>query len=60
MRRGEIRMVDLDPSRGAEANKYRPAVVVSNDGANTTAERPGRGVHRLTLVAIEHVSQRDR
>ncbi len=50
MRRGEIRMVDLDPSRGSEANKYRPAVVVSNDGANTTAERLGRGV--ITVVPV--------
>jgi mRNA interferase MazF len=44
MRRGEIRLVDLDPARGAEANKRRPAVIVSNDGANSTAERLGRGV----------------
>lgn len=50
MRRGEIRMVDLDPSRGAEANTYRPAVVISNDGANTAAERLGRGV--ITVVPI--------
>jgi mRNA interferase MazF len=50
MRRGEIRMVDLDPSRGAEANKHRPAVIVSNDGANTTAERLGRGV--ITVVPV--------
>jgi len=50
MRRGEIRMVDLDPSRGAETNKYRPAVIVSNDGANTTAERIGRGV--ITVVPV--------
>jgi len=50
MRRGEIRMVDLDPSRGADTNKYRPAVIVSNDGANTTAERLGRGV--ITVVPV--------
>jgi len=43
-------MVDLDPSRGAETNKYRPAVIVSNDGANTTAERIGRGV--ITVVPV--------
>jgi mRNA interferase MazF len=48
MRRGEIRLVDLDPVRGTEANKRRPAVIVSNDGANSTAERLGRGV--LTVV----------
>lgn len=50
MRRGEIRLVDLEPTLGAEANKQRPAVVVSNDGANTTAERLGRGV--ITVVPV--------
>ena len=50
MRRGEIRLVDLDPIRGAEANKRRPAVIVSNDGANTTAARLGHGV--LTVVPV--------
>ena len=50
MRRGEIRIVDLDPVRGTESNKRRPAVVVSNDGANTTAERLGRGV--VTVVPV--------
>lgn len=49
MRRGEIRLVDLDP-RGAEANKRRPAVLVSNDAANVTAERLGRGV--LTIAPL--------
>lgn len=37
-------MVDLDPAQGSEATKRRPGIVVSNDGANTTAERLGRGV----------------
>ena len=37
MLRGEIRLVDPDPARRGEADKRRPAVVVSNDGANTTA-----------------------
>ena len=50
MRRGEIRLVDLDPVRGAEANKRRPAVIVSNDRANTTADRLGRGV--VTVVPV--------
>lgn len=50
MRRGEIRVVDLDPARGTEANKQRPAVVVSNDRANAAAERLGRGV--VTVVPI--------
>lgn len=50
MRRGEIRWVDLDPTRGSEANKTRPAVVVSNDAANATALRLGRGV--VTVVPV--------
>ena len=50
MLRGEIRTVDLDPVRGAEANKQRPAVIVSNDGANTTASRLGR--REVTVVPV--------
>ena len=50
MRRGEIRLVDLEPVRGAESDKRRPAVVVSNDGANNTAQRLGRGV--VTVVPV--------
>lgn len=37
-------MVDLEPARGSEANKTRPAVIVSNDGANEAVVRNGRGV----------------
>lgn len=50
MLRGEIRLVDLDPARDGEANKRRPAVVVSNDRANATAARLGRGV--ITIVPV--------
>lgn len=50
MQRGDIHLIDLDPLVGAEANKRRPAVVVSNDGANLTAARLGRGV--VTVVPI--------
>lgn len=50
MRRGEIHWVDLEPVRGSESNKRRPAVIVSDDGANTTANRLGRGV--VTVVPI--------
>ncbi|MGH2758834.1 MAG: type II toxin-antitoxin system PemK/MazF family toxin [Actinomycetota bacterium] len=50
MRRGEIRIVDLDPARGAEANKRRPGIIVSNDGANLSAARLGRGV--VTVVPV--------
>jgi mRNA interferase MazF len=50
MRRGDICIIDLEPVRGTEANKSRPAVIVSNDGANGTATRLGRGV--LTVVPV--------
>jgi mRNA interferase MazF len=50
MRRGEIRPVDLDPVRGSEASRRRPAVVVSNDQANAVVERLGRGV--VTVVPV--------
>ena len=50
MRRGEIRWVDLSPTMGSEADKRRPALVVSNDGANSTASRLGRGV--ITVVPL--------
>lgn len=50
MRRGEIRLVDLEPVRGSEADKTRPAVIVSNDGANAAATRSGRGV--LTVLPL--------
>jgi len=48
--RGEIRWVDLEPVRGREADKRRPAVLVSNDRANTAAVRSGRGV--VTVVPL--------
>ena len=50
MRRGEIRLIDLEPTRGSEANKRRPAVIVSNDRANATADRLARGV--ITVVPV--------
>lgn len=50
IRRGDIVAVDLDPVRGSESNKKRPAVVVSNDIANATAGRLGRGV--ITVVPV--------
>src|SRR5438093_7144999 len=48
--RGEIRLVDLEPTQGSEANKRRPAVVVSNDRANAAVERHARGV--VTVVPV--------
>ena len=43
-------MVNPDPVVGSEASKQRPAVIVSNDGANLMAERLGRGV--ITVVPV--------
>lgn len=56
IRRGDIHSIDLDPARGSEANKRRPAVVVSNDAANSTASRLGRGV--ITVVPVTSNVQR--
>jgi mRNA interferase MazF len=50
MRRGEIRLVNLDPALASEANKQRPAIIVSNDGANRAAADLGRGV--VTVVPV--------
>ena len=50
MRRGDIWLVDLNPVRGSEANKIRPAVVVSNDRASTAMARLCRGV--VTVVPV--------
>ncbi len=50
MLRGEIRLTDLDPVRGNESDKRRPAILVSNDHANAAAARLGRGV--VTVVPI--------
>ena len=50
MRRGEVCLVEFGPARGSEAAKLRPAVIVSNDAANATVSRLGRGV--VTVVPI--------
>ncbi len=50
MQRGEVRLIDLERARGSEANKRRPAIIVSNDRANATADRLGRGV--VTVVPV--------
>ena len=50
MRRGQIVIIRLDPTLGSEVSKTRPAVIVSNDAANATATRLGRGV--ITVVPV--------
>lgn len=44
MRRGDVYLVDFDPSQGAEVIKRRPAVIVSNAGANRNVNRRQWGV----------------
>jgi mRNA interferase MazF len=56
MRRGEVRLVEFEPARGAEANKTRPAVIVSNDRANAMADRLGRGV--VTVLPLTSNTER--
>lgn len=50
-------MVDPERVGGCEADKRRPAVVVSNDGANTAASRRGRGVVTVVPVTsnVQHI-----
>ncbi|HEX8510089.1 MAG TPA: type II toxin-antitoxin system PemK/MazF family toxin [Propionibacteriaceae bacterium] len=50
MLRGEIRLTNLEPAKENEANKRRPAVLVSNNRANATADRLRRGV--VTIVPL--------
>jgi mRNA interferase MazF len=56
VRRGEIVRVSLDPARGSEADKTRPAIVVSNDAASAAATRLGRGV--ITVVPVTSSTDR--
>jgi mRNA interferase MazF len=56
MQRGDIYLVDLDPVDGSEADKRRPAVIVSNDATNRAAERAGRGV--VTVVPLTSNTER--
>lgn len=45
MKRGEIFLADLNPTVGAETNKKRPVLIVSNDANN-------RAASVLTIVPI--------
>jgi mRNA interferase MazF len=50
MQRGDVYLVELEPVRGSEADKTRPAVLVSNNAANRSADIRGRGV--VTVVPL--------
>lgn len=50
MRRGDIHLIDFEPSRGSEVDTQRPAVIVSNDGSNSIVSRLRRGL--ITVVPL--------
>jgi len=50
VRRGEIWLANLEPVQGAEANRRRSVLIVSNDRANARAAQLGRGV--ATIVPV--------
>jgi mRNA interferase MazF len=54
--RGSIVWVDLGPGHGSEQRKRRPAVILSNDTANKTAEALGRGV--ITVIPLTSSERR--
>lgn len=45
MTRGEVWWVEFDPAVGSEIRKTRPALIVSNDGAN-------RNLSRVVVIPI--------
>ncbi|GAA1144225.1 MULTISPECIES: type II toxin-antitoxin system PemK/MazF family toxin [Microbacterium] len=50
LRRGQIVLVSFDPAVGSEVRKTRPAVVVSNNTANTVASRSSNAT--VTVVPL--------
>lgn len=68
-RRGEIRLANFNPSKGTEAGKVRPCLVIQCDLLNevnhpsttviplTTRLRPGAAPLRLTLTSRENLKE---
>ena len=56
MKRGEIWLVSLDPVIGNEANKCRPAVIMSSDASNEAVAKLGRGM--VSVVPLTSSSRR--
>ncbi|MCK3768762.1 type II toxin-antitoxin system PemK/MazF family toxin [Microbacterium aerolatum] len=50
LRRGQIVLVSFDPTVGSEARKTRPAVVVSNNAANSVAARSSQAT--ITVLPV--------
>jgi mRNA interferase MazF len=50
MRRGDIHLVDFESALGSEADKRRPAVIVSSDASNVHVARLGRGL--VTVIPL--------
>jgi len=50
MLRGDVRRVTFGPGLSGEATRNRPAIVVSNNGANGSAARRSKGV--ITVVPL--------
>jgi mRNA interferase MazF len=56
VKRGEIWLIDFEPTLGSESSRTRPAVIVSNDGANLGAARNLHGM--VTVVPLTTNTER--
>lgn len=54
--RGSVVWADFGQAVGSESSKRRPAIVVSNNGANVSAWQGGQGV--ITIVPLTTASRR--
>jgi mRNA interferase MazF len=54
--RGDVWLVDLEPTRGAEANKVRPVVIVGHTASSSRAFAAGHGV--ITVVPMTTNTER--
>ena len=65
MKRGDVFLADFEPTRGSEANKARPVLLVGNEASLSAAARFARGVvtvvpctSNLTIHGAMHVALR--
>lgn len=63
VRRGDLVLTDLDPTRGGEIQKTRPAVVIQNDAGNehstTTIVAPVTSTYRGYPFEVELESEEE-